>query len=63
MAAIEYKHVRFRWGLLTDPSKKRFDRELMSCIQRYGDDAWELKGILRAGIRQAHLIFGLSAHG
>jgi hypothetical protein len=60
MGEIEYKHVRFGWGFLTDLSRKRFDRKLMDCLEEHGKMGWDLKGILHEGQFQmhAHLIFG-----
>jgi hypothetical protein len=58
MKTIEYKHLRYEWSIGTNLSEKKFDAELMKMLTEYGQQGWDLKGILGAGGLHANFIFG-----
>lgn len=57
MKAIEYKHVRFKFGWKGAIFKRAFHEKLMPMLQEQGNGGWELKGILYELGWHAHLIF------
>jgi hypothetical protein len=63
MPKIDYKRVKYEPGVFA--SQERQERELIACIQKQGDDGWDLKAaISTTGILQRSsvlLIFGRTA--
>ena len=54
---LEYKHVRFDYGLLAALDRRTFDERLTALLNEYGAKEWELKGCFAEGALHAHLIF------
>ncbi len=54
---LEYKHVRFDYGLLAAMDRQTFDKRLTTVLNEHGAKGWELKGCLAEGHLHAHLIF------
>ena len=54
---LEYKHVRFDYGLLAAVDRRTFDEQLTDLLNEHGAKGWELKGCFAEGALHAHLIF------
>ena len=54
---LEYKHVRFDYGLLAALDRRTFDERLTAVLNRQGAKGWELKGCFAEGTLHTHLIF------
>ena len=61
MTRIQYKHVRYKFGLMGIFFKRPFHEKLMRVLQEQGNDGWELKGILYELGFHTHLIFARPA--
>jgi hypothetical protein len=55
--SLEYKHVRFDYGLLAALDRRAFDERLSAVLNEHGAAGWELKGCFAEGHLHAHLIF------
>ena len=54
---LEYKHVRFDYGLLAAVDRRTFDERLTALLNEHGAKGWELKGSFAEGTLHTHLIF------
>jgi hypothetical protein len=54
---LEYKHVRFDYGLLAAIDRRTFDERLTALLNEHGAKGWELEGCFAEGTLHAHLIF------
>jgi hypothetical protein len=54
---LEYKHVRFDYGLLAALDRRTFDERLTAVLNEHGAKGWELKGCFAEGTLHTHLIF------
>ena len=59
MKALEYKHVRMKYGFRSCFSQGAFDEQLSGLLRQMGDEGWELKACLHEGVGclHVHLIF------
>ena len=55
---LEYKHVRFEYGLLASLDRRTFDERLAAVLNEHGSKGWELKSSFAEGYFHVHLIFG-----
>ena len=55
---LEYKHVRFEYGLLASLDRRTFDEQLAAVLNEHGAEGWELKSSFAEGYFHVHLIFG-----
>ena len=55
--AIEYKHVRFNFGLASVVDSTTFDERLMSVLTEAAAGGWEMTGCFHDFGYHAHLIF------
>jgi hypothetical protein len=54
---LEYKHVRFDYGLLAALDRRTFDERLTAVLNEHGTAGWELKGCFAEGALHTHLVF------
>jgi hypothetical protein len=55
--SIQYKHVRFDYGLLAAFDRQTFDDRLMEVLNAHAAEGWELRGCFSDNGLHTHLIF------
>ena len=55
--SIEYKHVRFDYGITGSLDSTTFDERLTAILREAGSQGWELRGTFHDFGFHAHMIF------